>query len=177
MKRECLLSTSYVGAPMTLRGTELVYSALVNEVVRELGSPLFCGDGDGTRTHYQGMCEGILVMYLMARGEIAGLNELRSMTSEQRNKAVLDFALENEDEIAGLKPAILARLEALAAAAVESEEVGKPRARRRESSPPSTFSQSGTDSTRTSFSGNGTCPEFSSSCTPRESAPAECING
>jgi hypothetical protein len=126
MKRECLLSRSYTGPPMLFAGREIFYSALVNEILRELRTAFFTGDGDGTQTHHAGLCEGIMVMHLLAEGKRAEIHALRSMTREERAAAVLDFAIEHDAEIESLKPEIIARMEAAMAAMVESEEPGKP---------------------------------------------------
>jgi hypothetical protein len=136
MKRECLLSRAYTGNPMTLNGVELAFSPLANEILREFKTALFTGDGDGTQTHQAGLCEGVLVMWLLAKDDRAGIAELRKMTRPERAARVLDFYLENEAGIDALKPEILARLESIAAAIVESEAGGKPRQQAPVSSPP-----------------------------------------
>jgi len=126
MKRECLLSRSYSGPPMLFAGREIIFSALANEILRELHTAFFTGDGDGTQTHHAGLCEGVMVMRLLAEGKRAEIQSLRSMTREERAAAVLDFALEHEDQIEAIKPEIIARMEAAMAAMVESEQPGKP---------------------------------------------------
>jgi|APGre2960657404_1045060.scaffolds.fasta_scaffold22532_3 hypothetical protein len=136
MKRECLLSRSYTGNPMTLDGVELFFSPLANEILRELKTALFTGEGDGTQTHQAGLCEGVLVMWLLAKEDRAGIAELRKMSREARARCVLDFYLDHEAGIDALKPEILARMESIAAAIVESEAGGKPRQPAPDSSPP-----------------------------------------
>lgn len=136
MKRECLLSRAYTGNPLTLDGVELAFSPLVNEILRELKTAVFTGDGDGSQTHQAGLCEGVLVMWLLAKGDKAGIAELRAMTREQRAARVLDFYIEHEEGVDALKPEIISRLESVAAAIVESEEVGKPHLPAQDSSPP-----------------------------------------
>jgi hypothetical protein len=126
MKRECLLSRTYTGAPMLFAGREIFYSALVNEILRELRTAFFTGDGDGTQTHHAGLCEGIMIMHLLAEGKRKEVQEHRDLSREVRAAAVLDFAIEHEEEIESLKPEIIARMEAAMAAMVESEEPGKP---------------------------------------------------
>jgi len=66
MKRECLLSRTYTGPPMMLRGIEIVYSPLANEILRELQTAFFTGDGAGDQTHQAGLAEGLLIMWLLA---------------------------------------------------------------------------------------------------------------
>ena len=136
MKRECLLSRAYTGIPLTLDGVELAFSPLVNEIVRELKTAFFTGDGDGTQTHQAGLCEGVLVMFLLASDDRKGLAALRQMSREDRARRVLDFYLEHEAGIDALKPEIIARMESVAAAIVESEAQGKPHPHVPDSSPP-----------------------------------------
>lgn len=136
MKRECLLSKAYTGNPMMLGGVELAFSPLANEILRELKTSLFTGEGDGTQTHQAGLCEGVLVMWMLAKDDRSGIAELRKMSREQRASKVLDFYLDHESEIDALKPEILARMEAIAAAIVESEGGGKPHQQVPASSPP-----------------------------------------
>jgi hypothetical protein len=126
MKRECLLSRSYTGPPMLFAGREIFYSALVNEILRELRTAFFTGDGDGTQTHHAGLCEGILIMHLLAEGKRQEVQDHRNLAREARAAAVLDFAIEHEAEIEAIKPEIIARMEAAMASMVESEEPGKP---------------------------------------------------
>ena len=125
MKRDCLLSKSYTAGPLTFNGTEIAYSGLANEILREFKTAFFCGDGAGDQTHYSGICEGILVMFLLAQRNFSYLSDLRVMPREQRHSVVLSFAMEHEEEIARLQPEILARVEAAMAASVESAELGK----------------------------------------------------
>jgi hypothetical protein len=136
MKRECLLSRSYSGPPMIFNGREIIFSALANEILRELRTAFFTGDGDGQQTHHAGLCEGVLVMHLLAEGKRAELMELRGMTRDQRAARVLDFAIEHEEQIETIKPEIIARMEAAMAAMVESEQPGKPAMPAPASSPP-----------------------------------------
>ena len=119
-----------------LDGVELAFSPLVNEILRELNTAFFTGDGDGTQTHQAGLCEGVLVMFLLAKNDRAGLAEFRKLTREQRATRVLDFYLDHEEGIDALKPDILARMESAAAAMVESEAQGKPHPQALDSSPP-----------------------------------------
>ncbi|MFO0201822.1 MAG: hypothetical protein ACK528_01690 [Alphaproteobacteria bacterium] len=121
---------------MTLDGVELFFSPLANEILRELKTALFTGEGDGTQTHQAGLCEGVLVMWLLAKEDRAGIAELRKMSREARARCVLDFYLDHEAGIDALKPEILARMESIAAAIVESEAGGKPRQPAPDSSPP-----------------------------------------
>lgn len=136
MKRECLLSRSYTGPPMMLAGVELAYAPIVNEILREFQTAFFNGDGPGDQTHHGGMCEGILIMYHIARDDKAEIHRLRQLPRAARHAAVLDFFLDHEAEITALQPAIIARMESAAAAAVESEAAGKSPLPPRVSSPP-----------------------------------------
>ena len=135
MKRDCLLSRAYTGKPLTLNGSEIYYSATANEILREFQTAFFCGDGPGDQTHFHGVAEGLMVMELLAKGDVSRISELREMARQDRHKIVLTFAIENEDEIARLKPEILTRIESAMAATVESEMPGKPQAQALESSP------------------------------------------
>jgi hypothetical protein len=125
MKRDCLLSRTYTGGPMTFNGVDIHYSALVNEIVREFKTAFFCGDGPGDQTHFLGMAEGLMIMKLMAEGDFKTIGELRQMARPERHGIVLTFALMHEAEIERLKPELIARLEATLAATVESAEPGK----------------------------------------------------
>jgi len=123
MKRECLLSRHYTGEPMTLHGKPIFYSALVNELMRELKVAVFHGADD--QTDHSAFTECIMVMGLIADNNLARINELRSMDRAARHSEVLTFALGNEEEVERLKPQILDRLEQAKAAIVESEAGGK----------------------------------------------------
>jgi hypothetical protein len=135
MKRECLLSRTYTGSPMMLRGVEIVYSPLANEILREFETAFFNGDGAGDQTHQAGLNEGVLIMWLLAAGNRQEVARLRKLTRADRHREVLDFYLENEEEIDALKPEIIARMESAMAASVESETPGKSHQPLRESSP------------------------------------------
>ena len=125
MKRDCLLSKAYTAGPLTFDGTEIAYSGLANEILREFKTSFFCGDGPGDQTHFSGIAEGIMVMLILAQRNFSYLADLRVMPREQRHSLVLSFALEHEEEIARLQPEIIARVEAAMAASVESSELGK----------------------------------------------------
>jgi len=125
MKRTCLLSKTYTGAPMMLAGREIIYSALANEIIRELNSAFFNGAGDGTQTEFAGMCEGVLIMWHLAGNDLAAINAMRGMDAPTRARAVLNFSLEHEAEIEILKTAIIERITSAMASAVESESLGK----------------------------------------------------
>tara|TARA_R110000868_G_scaffold18475_1_gene81237 strand:+ start:750 stop:1112 length:363 start_codon:yes stop_codon:yes gene_type:complete len=110
---------------MTFNGVEIFYSALANEILREFQTAFFCGDGPGDQTHFNGICEGVLVMSLLARKDFPYIAELRTMPRDQRHSIVISFAMEHDEEIARLQPEILARVEATMASSVESVELGK----------------------------------------------------
>ena len=125
MKRECLLSRAYTGGPMTLEGREIAYSALANEIIREFKTSIFNADAPQDQTDYCGIAECVLVMSLLERKDFEGVKALRLMSRPDRHSAVLSFALDHAAEIDRLQTEILARLESLQAAAVESVEPGK----------------------------------------------------
>ena len=105
---------------------------MANEIVREFKTALFYGASD--QTEYSGLCEGILVMHLLAINDLAQIEELRVMSREERHRHVLTFALLNEEEIARIKPEVERRIECAMAASVESEAGGKPLSQARDSS-------------------------------------------
>lgn len=135
MKRECLLSRAYTGAPLTFSGVEIAYSPLVNEIMRELGNALFSRGGDGSQTEHLALVECIMVMHLIAIGDKKAVADYMAVDRAERNKRCVQFYLDNEEEIEPLKPAIVQRLESAAAAIVESESPGKPQEPARGRSP------------------------------------------
>jgi hypothetical protein len=164
MKRECLLAKTYTGPPMILDGTELFYSPLANEIVREFQTAFFCGEGTGDQTAHHGLCEGILIMWLIAKNQFAEIDRLRNMSRPERHKLVLDFMLRHADVMDELKDQLIERVNAAMAAGVESEAQGKPLAQAPECLPLSTHTASATDSTLTASCGRGTSGESSNSC-------------
>jgi len=135
MKRECLLSQTYIGEPMIFHGIELAYSPLVNEVLRSLRTAFFHGRGSNGQTEHHGICEGIMVMNMVARDAKQEFHAHINITPDERAKDVLAFYIDNEAEIEALKPAIVARMESAIAASVESEGTGKPHPQPLDSSP------------------------------------------
>ncbi len=135
MKRECLLSKSYTGAPMKLGSAELFYSPLVNEILRELGTAFFTERGGSEQTEHLGMVEGVLIMWMVATGAKSDIQTYLELSRPSRNSRCVRFNLENEEEIEALKPAIIARMEAAMSAAVESEGTGKSQSPRQDSLP------------------------------------------
>lgn len=109
---------------MTFKGVELAFSAVANEILRELKTPFF-SSGNTDHTQFHGLCEGVLVMYLIASGKRSNLAEFIRMGAEDRRREVLDFAIEHEEEIEAIKPGLIARMESAIAAQVESEAGGK----------------------------------------------------
>ena len=126
--RTCLLSVAYTGDPLTFNGREIHYSAVANEVIRELKSSLFHENGDKEQTEFHSMAEAILVMKLISSDDIDGIKTLRSVNRETRHRMVTDFILDNQSEVQRLIPEIAARMKALMAAGVESEGQGKSQA-------------------------------------------------
>lgn len=124
MKRECLLSSAYVGPEMELNGVKLAYSPLVNELVRQLKCSFFTSGGTG-QTDTGGLVEGIMIMYWLACGEKAKISAHMKKTPEDRSEIVTSFYLENEEGVDTLKPQIIDRMQAAMAASVENEEGGK----------------------------------------------------
>ena len=133
MKRECLLSQTYTGAPMKLLGVELAYSALVNEILRSLKTAFFFERGATDQSDHHGICEGIMVMDMVARDAKDEIHAHINLAPNDRAKAVLAFYIDNEAEVEVIKPAIIARMESAIAASVESEGSGKPRPRLQDS--------------------------------------------
>ena len=124
MKRECLLSKSYTGAPMMLAGRQLAYSPLVNEILRELDTAFFTGAKEH-QTDVNGMAEGIMIMWHLANEAHDLIHRHRSLSAIERQREVVSFYIDHEAEVDALKPALLDRINAAMAAAVESEAVGK----------------------------------------------------
>jgi hypothetical protein len=111
---------------MKLRGVELAYSALVNEILRSLKTAFFHGRGGSDQSEHHGMCEGIMVMDMVARDAKDEIHKHINLAPDDRAKAVLAFYIDNEAEVESLKPAIISRMESAIAASVESEGSGKP---------------------------------------------------
>jgi hypothetical protein len=125
MKRECLLSQTYTGPPMILRGVELAYSPLVNEILRSLKTAFFHGKGGDGQTEHHGICEGVMIMDMVARDAKQEIHEHINLDAESRARAVLNFYIDNESEVESIKPMIVSRMESAIAASVESEGPGK----------------------------------------------------
>lgn len=135
MKRECLLSRTYTGAPMSFRGEELVYSAIVNEILREFKTTFFSEHSLSDQTQTHGCYEAIMIMHLVGESDFSTIQTLREKTREDRHKDVLSFAVKNMDQIDEIIPQLVARVESIAAAAVESEGRGKYQAQARDCLP------------------------------------------
>ena len=116
-------------------GNELAYSPLVNEILRSIKTAFFHGRGGNDQTEHHGICEGIMVMDMVARDAKQEIHAHINLTPEDRAKAVLFFYIDNEAEIEVIKPAIIARMESAIAASVESEGSGKPHQQLQDSSP------------------------------------------
>ena len=126
-KRECLLSEPYGQPPMKLGGIEIYYSSYANEVVRELDVAFFNGDGDGRQTHYQGMCEALLIMWLLAKKDYDKIKWLRRADAKERSAYVNDFILDYLEEIEGglLEELVNRILQAMSASVEGAEDEGK----------------------------------------------------
>ena len=111
---------------MIFKGIELAYSPLVNEILRSLKTAFFHGRGGSDQTEHHGICEGIMVMNMVARDEKQEIHTHINLSPDERAKAVLAFYIDNEAEIEAIKPALVARMESAIAASVESEGSGKP---------------------------------------------------
>ena len=134
MKRECLLSKAYTGAPITLDGIELAYSPLVNEILRELDTAFFTGPKEHQTDHH-GMVEGIMIMFYLAKNSRDLIHRHRTLEATERQREVVTFYLDHEEQIEAIKPLITERITAAVAAAVESEATGKSRPQPPDSSP------------------------------------------
>lgn len=176
MKRECLLSRASTLPPMTFRGQEIHFSALVNELLRELETPFFHGPTDH-RTDTSGVCECIALMDAMARNDFERINWFRAASHAERSRFCTTFYLENEEEIERLKPELTARLECAMAAVVEREGEGKPQPPRPGCSPRLSTTPTATDSTQTISSAGGISPPSSNFSTPMPCAAAPASSG
>lgn len=125
MKRQCMLTGAYADSPMTLGGKPIYYSSIANEIIRELKCAGFCDD-QPDQTHYQGMCEGLMVMYLLSTDQKSEVGKLRRMDRAERHVIVNDFILEHDDEIDDLIEECLERIQATLAASTEGTGPGKP---------------------------------------------------
>lgn len=119
-KRECLLSRAWTGAELTLGGRELALASGRFELLRYWKNAIM-GEGGGDQSEVGAMHEVAWAMYL-TKDEIKAS---KRMSDAERREAVLDFALEFEDELAGISDGIKDRLLSIKAAAVESELPGK----------------------------------------------------
>lgn len=124
MKRECLLSRAYTGGNMTFKGTDIYFSALANDILREFKNGILHDAKD--QTDLSGTSEIVLVMYLLAENKMGDIQDLRKLTREDRHSKILDFTIENESEIERLQADIVDRLQSTIASAVESDAPGKP---------------------------------------------------
>jgi len=125
MKRECLLSAAYIGTPMQMKGVELYYSPLVNEVLRTLETPFFTGAGNDVLTDHAAMCEAIMVMFLISSDKKDILRDHMAREPKERRKALTEFYLDHEEDIDRLKSELIKRMEQALASNVESEAGGK----------------------------------------------------
>ena len=125
MKRQSMLTGAYADQPMTLAGKPIYYSSIANEIIRELKCAGFCDD-QPDQTHYQGMCEGLMIMFLLSTDQKAEVGKLRRMDRAERHVIVNDFILEHDDEIDDLIEECLERIQATLAASTEGTGPGKP---------------------------------------------------
>jgi len=120
-----MLTGAYADQPMTLAGKPIYYSSIANEIIRELKCAGFCED-QPDQTHYQGMCEGLMVMYLLSTDQKGEVGKLRRMDRAERHVIVNDFILEHDAEIDNLIEECLERIQATLAASTEGTGPGKP---------------------------------------------------
>jgi hypothetical protein len=119
-KRECLLSKSWTGEPLTLGDRELVLSAGRFELLRYWKNAIMA-ESATDQTEIGALHEIAWVMWMTG----PEVKAAKRMTLEKRREAVLDFALDNEDELTGIEDGIKDRLMAIKAATVEAESPGK----------------------------------------------------
>ena len=119
MKRDDLLSTAWTGKPLELGGRELRLSAGRHGLLDYWKNSQYHEDSNQTKP--AGLGEMVMVCYVTKEE----LREIQRMTDKEREKAVVDFMLEWEDELPEIAEGIVARMEAIKAAIVESESPGK----------------------------------------------------
>ncbi len=134
MKRECLLSRDYTGAPMTFKGEPIYYSAFVNEIMREFKTAIFYGADDQSDLNAISECASIMVAF--ATGDIDRIEQLRAMTRQERHKEATTFAIRNSDEIDRIQPQLMERIQRAMGSQVESEVEGKPYSQAQDSPQP-----------------------------------------
>ena len=120
---------------MKLKGVEIVYSALANEVIREFETAFFCESQHDDQTDHHGLCEAVLVMFLIATDDFTRIEELRGMERKDRHRDVLSFYLANVDDVDAVKPQLIERVKSAAASGVESQGLGKSQSPAPEPSP------------------------------------------
>ena len=119
--RKNLLDLAWTGAPLTIAGNEICLSHGRRALLASWGNSLF--DSKNTDQN-QSDAMGEIVMVCSATKN--RLMEIRGMTDSQRKQAVVEFMLDNEDELDAVFEGVADRLQAIAAANVEPATPGKP---------------------------------------------------
>ena len=119
MKRDDLLSRAWTGAPLELDGRELRLSAGRHSLLGYWKNSFFADNPN--QSSLAAMGELVMVCWL----DKDELKAVQRMTDEEREKAVIDFMLEYEDQLPDIQEGIQLRMESIKAAVVESELPGK----------------------------------------------------
>jgi len=119
--RENLLKKAWTSAPMEIGGKPVVLSPVRYAILEQWGNELFVG-GDNPKEPIVAMAEVLLVCTV----DQTGFKDLMKLSDNDRKRKVIDFMVNNEDEIsaaamAGMKE----HMEPIKAAMVESEAMGK----------------------------------------------------
>lgn len=124
-KRECLLSSVFVGAPLVLAGRELSLPFGRMQALQVLDNIIFANDSKREQSEMQAVYECAWIMFL----EKPDLLKVMAATDEENAKSFLAFAIEHEDELGDIKEGIINRLQALKAAMFAPDPPGKEDAR------------------------------------------------
>lgn len=119
-KRECLLSRAWTGEPLIVGGRELALSAGRYELLRYWKNAIMA-ETVTDQTEVGALHEIAWVMW-MTKDEVKAA---KRMTLEKRREAVLDFALDHEEDLLSIEDGIKDRLLSIKAASVEAETPGK----------------------------------------------------
>ena len=124
-KRECLLSAVFVGPPLKLGDKELTLPFGRFEILKMIDNVVFGTNSKRKQTEIGAIYECAWIMSL-SKSEMI---DLMASDEEARTAALARFCIEHEDELPDIKHGIVARLEALKAAMIESDTPGKEDAR------------------------------------------------
>jgi hypothetical protein len=119
-KRECLLSRAWTGPELVLDGRALALSTGRYELLRYWKNSIMA-EIENEQTQVGALHEIAWVMWL-TKDEIKAAQR---MTTEKRREAVVNFALDYEDELAEIQDGIMERFRSIQAATVESDSPGK----------------------------------------------------